>query len=357
MYHPFCSAQSVALCGMLVVVASSLATHGAEATKVGGIKGHLTDPQGQVAHVGQAVVFLCDATTGMPLSAEQRMPIKSGADLLQPGGGYWHAVTGDDGGFEFADVPQGTYRLVAQAWSGIAGLPRMLPKSKRDDPGVEPSSVIILLGVADAVEVNAGETTLAYPRQWGDGVLHLLTDPEVPHNFILISRHPMLGDGVLGPAGWGGDFLRGIVGVTRMEDSRLTMVGLPKGAQVHVGLWNYDNSVGTGGGSFMVGKEELARLPIYAYWSNGKHEPPPHLASLTDHLEQTGLDVNELIGMERPELTVEYLAHVWSHAADPVQVEGFGEAKMIDLLAADSFRKLQKHHRQQQVRRAARQSR
>jgi hypothetical protein len=290
----------------------------------------------------------------MPLSSKKRTPIESGPDLLEPAGGYWHAVTNDDGSFEFADVPVGTYRLVAQAWSGVAGMPRMLPGSQHDDPGVEPSSMIVLLGVAEAVEVKASETTLAFPRQWGKGVLHVVTDPEAPHNFLLISRHRPLGDAVLGPLGWGRDFVAGIIGVTRMEDSRLTVVGLPDNEDVHLGLLNYDNSVGMGGGSFVVGKDEPARLPIYAYWSNGQYEPPPRLARLTDHLEQSGLDVNNLIGFERPGPTREYLTHVWRHAADEFQVDGYGEAKAIDLLAADSYRKLRKHHRQQQERRAAR---
>jgi hypothetical protein len=322
-----------------------------EAISTGAIEGYLTDAQGQLMHTGQAVVFLCDATTGMPLSREKRSPIDFAADLIEPAGGYWHAVTSDGGGFEFSDVPAGTYRLVAQVWSGVAGMPRTLPRSLRGDSGVEPSSVIILLGVAESVEVKAGETALAYPRRWGDGVLNIVTDPEEPHNFLVISRCEPLGDPALGPLGWGHDFVAGIIGVTRMEDSRLTLVGLPNKAEIHVGLWNYDNSVGTGGGSFAVGNAEQVRLPIYGGWSNAKYEPPTQLARLTDHLEQSGLDVNNMIGLERPaSLTREYLLHVWRHAADVSRVDGFGDAKVIDLLAADSYRRLRKHHRQQRER-------
>jgi hypothetical protein len=142
-----------------------------------------------------------------------------------------------------------------------------------------------------------------------------------------------------------------------MEDSRLTVVGLPDKEQVHLGLWNYDNSVGPGGGTFVVGKEEPARLPIYAGWSNGKYEPPPRLAQLTDHVEQSALDVDNLMGFERPELTREYLNHIWRHAADEFQVDGYGKAKAVDLLAADRYRSLRKHHRHQQQRRAARPAR
>lgn len=318
------------------------------ASAEGSIKGQLADARGQAVHVGQAVVFLCDSATGMPISVKLRKPLASEADALFGPDDFWHVQTGDDGSFEFNDVPVGDYRLVAQAWSGISGMARLMPSSNRDDPGVEPSSVIILLGVAEAVEVEAGEAALAYPRQWGDGVLHITTDPEEPHNFVLLSQRPMLGDGVLGPVGWGRDFIAGLVGVTRMEDSHLTVIGVPDGAEVHVGLFNYDNSAGTGGATFVVGRDEPGRLPIYAGWSNGKYEPPLALRPLTDHLEKANLDVEKLVGLDKPAFSAAYLTQMWSRGAEEIDVPGFGKARKIDLVAADSFRQLRKHHRAMQ---------
>jgi hypothetical protein len=337
---------------VLVLVVATVATHGGEADDVGGIKGQLADPRGQSIRAGNAVVFLCDATSGMPLSPVTQIRIELGSEAMFRFDGYWHAVVSDAGMFEFADVPVGTYRLIAQAWSGISGVPRGLPRSRRSDPGVEPSSIVILHGVAESVEVKAGETTLAIPQQWGDNALHIVTDPEEPHNFLLISRNPPLGDGVLGPEGWGEDFIAGIIGGTRMEDNHVTLIGLPDGAEVHVALWNYDNSVGTGGESFVVGKDKPARLPIYALWSNGKYEPPPRLAELTAHIEETGLDVRKSIGLDRPSLTHDYLDRVWNKANDVVELEGYGISTVIDLLAADGYRNLRKSHREQEQRRA-----
>jgi hypothetical protein len=49
-------------------------------------------------------------------------------------------------------------------------------------------------------------------------------------------------------------------------------------------------------------------------------------------------------------MTRKYLDHVWSHAAEKVQVEGYGEATLIEVLAADGYRDLRKFHRGRQQR-------
>ena len=127
---------------------------------------------------------------------------------------YCHVVTDDAGAFHFDDVPAGVYRLVAQSWEGMAGMANAMP----DGEGPEPSSTLLLHGVAENVEVKPGEEATAICRRQGDGVLRLLTDPEQPHNFIVISSQPAVGDGVLGPIGWGADFVAGALGITRVED-------------------------------------------------------------------------------------------------------------------------------------------
>jgi hypothetical protein len=212
----------------------------------------------------------------------------------------------------------------------------------------EPSSTVILHGVADNVVVKPGERTLAYPRQQGDAVVTIVTDPAEPHNFLLFSAKPPLGEGVLGPIGWGPNFIAGAIGFTRMEDSHVTILGLAKGATIHVGLFNYDDSVGTGGTSFEVQPGQTVTLPIYAGWSNGKYEPTERLAKLTDHLETAKVNVSELLKFDMkggPDNFGQYIQTAWKHAGDMIDVPGYGQVKFIDLLAADYYRRGREHHR------------
>lgn len=335
---------------VFLLALSSIAAYGGEPEKSGTITGQLTDSRGQVIRTGHAVVFLCDATSGMPLSPKTRKIIDQESKAILRFDQFWHAVTNDTGGFQFDNVPVGTYRLVAQAWSGISGMPLGFPKSLRTDPGDEPSSLIVLHGVAESVVVKANETTLAYPRQWGGEILRIVTDPMESGNFLVISRNPRLGDGVLGPMGWGKKFITGVIAITRMEDSHITLLGLPKNATIHTGLFNYDNNPGLGGESFVIDSSKPARLPIYATWSNGKYDPPPRLAKLTLHLEETGVKVEELIDLG-PQRTVRaYLNRIWNTGHNKVEVKGYGEASIIDLLAAYSYKRLRKSHNQREQR-------
>src|SRR4029078_5314146 len=107
-------------------------------------------------------------------------------------------------------------------------------------PGDEPSSLIALHGTADSVEVKPGKTAVAMLRQPGDSTFRLTTDPQCPHNYIVLSRHVPLVDPILGPIGWGQDFISVIIAITRAEDPTVTFIGLPDGAPVHVALFNYD---------------------------------------------------------------------------------------------------------------------
>jgi hypothetical protein len=341
---------TVAFLGGLVPCTSAFAQRADGAVQSGSIVGQLTDPQGQSLKAGRAVVFLCDAETGMPFSAKTRASIAWGTDETFAFEGAWHAVTDDDGAFQFDEVPAGSYRLVAQSWAGVSGMAHGLP----DGEGAQPSSILILHGVAEHVAVKAGERSLAYPRRQGNGVLRIVTDPEAPHNFVVFSARAPLGDGVLGPAAWGPDFVAGAIGVTRMEDSHLLVIGLAEGATVHVGLWNYDNNVGTGGGSYAVESGKSVRLPIYASWSNGRDDPPPHLVALTEHLETTGLELEKLIDMDRSMGYRGFIEATWKRANEMVDVEGFGQARLIDVLACDSYRELRKRHADQKAQRAAR---
>jgi hypothetical protein len=340
--------------GLLVMLASlalpaeTNAQEPSAAPSGGAIVGFVSDGKGSAVHTGKAVVFLLDGKTGFPLASGARGPLDTTKAHPFQFSEYCHAVTDDSGGFRFETVPPGTYRLVAQAWAGIEGM----PAGSVGVDGPEPSAILILHGVAENVEVKAGEQTLAYPRRQGDETLVLLTDPEEEHNYIVLSSNAPIGEGVLGPLGWGDRFIAGAFGITRAETPQLVVFGLAKGAHVHVGLFNYDNSPGRGGADFVVGEPGPARLPIYAGWSNGKDEPSPRLLKLTEALEVGAVDIKTLVEFEERgrEQFLVYIREVWDRADEQIDVPGYGPAKFIDLLAADSYRQLRRSHANRQAR-------
>jgi hypothetical protein len=312
------------------------------ASSSGAIVGFISDANGSAVHTGKAVVFLLDGKTGFPLASGARGPLDTTKAHPFQFSEFCHAVTDERGGFRFNNVLPGTYRLVAQAWAGVAGMANAMPGAE----GSEPSSTLILYGVADNVEVKAGEQAFAQCQRQGDATLTLLTDPEEEGNFIVISSNSLRGDGVLGPVGWGAEFVAGALGITRAENARVVIIGLPHGARVYVGLMNYDNSVGTGGGEYVVGQAEPARVPIYAGWSNGKLDPPPRQLKLVEALETGEVDVHPLLklGSFSNDDYLDYISDVWRRADESIDVPGYGPAKLIDVLAADSYRQLRKSH-------------
>jgi len=331
---------------------SEPAQKSASVSKVGKLVGQLADTRGHIVHGGQAAVFLCDAATGMPINRETKEAFNPLGELRAEDENaldkLWFDVISEKGVFEFSDVPVGRYRLVAQSWSGTEGFPGF-------DANNRPSAFLVLHGVAENVEVKAGERAVAYPRQLGHHVLRIVNDPEEPHALLVISQKPTLGDGILGPWGWGKDFCRHWIGMTQMEVPHVTIVGLPKDTAVHVGLVNYDNIRGVGAGSYEPGQRE-GRLRIIAGWSNGHKDPPPELVKLTDHLEQNKIAVANFLD---DTMTLQF-QHLFQADDDAhralfrvlvednermVDVPDFGEQRLADVLAAYGYIDMRKRKR------------
>ncbi len=310
----------------------------AEANKTGTISGRVVD--GNERAVENAVVFLCAADSGLPILAKTGKPLvlKWPFENFRGLNDVRRELTDQDGGFKFDDVPAGRYRLVAQSWPGAVGIPDFL-KEKNDK--------ITLHGVAEGVVVAAERKVEIKITPLGSGTLKIENDPKANHAFLFISLRPRLGEGVLGPRGWGPGFLSGLIAATQMEQTYVTIQGLPDGKDVHVGLINYDNNPGIGGDTYRVGKDRVVRLDIFATWSNGKYEPPARLAKLTDYLEENNFTAARFLGLEGGDIK-NYQA-LWKEIdADPKRlfdVEGIGKFRLIDIYAAARHKELRAHHR------------
>lgn len=308
----------------------------------GEIAGQLSDPRGRITKAGKVAVFLSDADTGMPIHRETKRPIDP--TFREPQFDKLWVVESDDRGlFEFQGVRPGKYRVVAQSWSGTEGFPGF-------DSNLEPSAFLILHGIAENVEVTPGERTAAMVRQLGNHVLKVVNDPEEEHALLLISLKPTLGDGILGPYGWGTEFRRHLVGVTQMEVPYVTIVGLPEDLPIHVGLMNYDNNPGFGAGSYAAGQRE-GRLRIVASWSNGHKDPPDELVELTNYLEKNQVQLHSLLDeadrrrVDAKDARGALLGLLVEDNDREVSVPGLGKKRLADVLAAYSYTKLRKSKR------------
>lgn len=301
----------------------------------GSIVGQIVDAHGEKLYVGRAVIFLCDAETGWPINRETKQIIQPTVGDIQIDK-LWYAETNERGDFEFQIVRPGRYRLIAQSWSGTEGF-------KGFDPNLHPSAILFLHGVADDIEVRSGERSSAYLQQLGRHTLHITNDPEEEHALLLISLRPTLGDGILGPVGWGTEFRKNWIGVTQMEIPRVTICGLPDDASIHVGLMNYDNNPGVGAASYEPGTRE-GSLRIIASWSNGHKDPPPELVELVNYLQlnppnaRTWLDAAE-IPDEPNDKNVRgmLISMLMADNERRVNIEGRGEERLADVLAAMGY--------------------
>jgi hypothetical protein len=315
---------------------------GAE-SDVGSIRGYIATDDLQWRNAGAAVVVLCDAKSGLPLIAETRGPLTR-SDFDGPED-LWHAV---GSGFEFKDVPPGEYKLIAQAWSGTAGMPSM----------ERPSSIVMLLGTRTAVKVEAGQATETPITPLGDRQLSVSLDPDAEGSFVFVSTTPMRTDPILGFLGWGDEYLRNIVAAAHHSQPRLTFIGLPSDCELHVGVFAYDNLPGVGGAVVRADQREVT-VPIYAGWSDGKTDPPPRLLPLVEYLEKSGSDWTDVAQIQPPPELGEKEHHLdesiaweigFDQAEREVQVGDLGKVAVKDVMAADRYRMLRKYRQQRQQR-------
>lgn len=298
------------------------------------INGQIETADGDELDLTGIFVFLCHGETGYPINRDTRMTIDKSMQFDFDG--LIHARCDKTGRFTFADVPPGTYRLVAQSWPGLDDVPQT------DGPS---ATHLRLHGVAERVIVDQDQPAQVTIRPLGTASVKLQNDPAENHCFVIISRGPLLGEPVLGPLVWGEEFVRGAIGATLMEEDYTTISGLPAGAQIHVGLFNYDNNPGIGGGTYTADDGATWTVPIYATWSNGRFDPPQRLLPLVEFLERQAEPLSHLIMLDEADNPWALARTVRENPKMTVDVDGFGAVPLVDLMAADSFVRLRKHHR------------
>jgi len=265
----------VLLCGRK---SSADAAQQVEPTNVGTITGRVTDAQGQP--VAGAVVVLCEQKNGVPVQRQTCRPVTEAfvAAKGDPLKDIAHALTDSDGSFHLANVLRGEYRLVAQSWKNADKFKGIFEVNGKQ---------IQLHGVADHVQVSAGISPNIAIHPLGSGVLQIDEDMPNDETLLVISTKPTEADPILGFAGWGGAFMRNMIGGNRMPNGKTTVYGLPEG-RVFIAMFAADNVPGWTEGQADIKPNTttfMAYIPFVNSWSNSRHDPPEHLVPVFDEVK------------------------------------------------------------------------
>ncbi|MCC5874990.1 MAG: carboxypeptidase regulatory-like domain-containing protein, partial [Candidatus Sumerlaeia bacterium] len=233
-------------------------------TAASGISGRVVDAEDNPA--GGVLVLVLDGETGVPVLSNGKPFHRQITSQPFP---IAASKTSTSGEFEIS-VPEGSYRLVAQRWSG---------ETKLWDGGMgrfehleEFGPVIELFGRTGPLTVpsdSANNVLLAPP---GNATLKITCDPQIGNNETIV----VFGDAACllppekGFEGWTGDFLCGALGFNRMPHGETTVRNLPRGRSVHLVAFANDNKPGYAVEEVIIpdeGDSEVT-MHIHADWSD-----------------------------------------------------------------------------------------
>lgn len=291
-----------------------------------------------------AVVFLCDAKTGLPVERENPGEVQNPPDWNR----YHHALTGQNGRFEIRDVRPGTYRLFAQSWEGLQGLPESLIARTEDEFTIHGTVEKVVVPRKD----TADGTVEVIIEPLGNETIEVFPTPKEGSAFLLISRGKTLGHPAMGYVGWGDEFLSNLCLFTFMKRPHVIVHGLPEDDTMILSTQYNDNAGGAGGTEFKA-SEKIVKFYVVASWSNGHKKPPQYLKELTDAFATDAellSSIPDLIGFTRREMgqTIQKRRapqKMWDSlggAKRIVNVPGVGKYRVIDIVSAEGYVRLKK---------------
>lgn len=246
----------------------------------GSVSGRVLDHAGQP--VTDAVVCIMDAESGIPVRRATWRPFPSEADDIEDAVTDIAFVTTDDTGtFKVESIPAGRYRLLAQSWI-----------DQPDPDGVlEVNSKIVHVRGVAVIDLEAAEHEQIEIRPLGTATLIMGDHAPNDGTLVVVSTEPPRADPILAFAGWSGPFMQHMIAANRMPDGVTTFRGLPEGP-VHLAIFSTDNVPATGAARVTLSKDwpMWIRIPFVAAWSDGVHEPPPHLEKLTNRIENLPME-------------------------------------------------------------------
>jgi len=296
------------------------------APDAGAVDGVIQDAAAQP--VAGAVVFACATDTGAPLAVDGRrslveaMMAEGDVPLLAS------AVSDADGRFSLL-LPPGTWRLLAQSWSGQ-------PDARQ--PFKDHAKELRLHGGAE-VALVAGVRANARLRPWGDAALEIDVGIHGNNwNVLALSAAPPHTAAILGFAAWGGEFGRQLLGGGRMTAGKTLVRGLPAGA-VHAAAFQNDNAPSFGTASFAAEAGATRRVQV----DMKGHTLPESLAALDRSL--AGVEIEPLLRAAGAAMPAQGSDGMWGFfgrvleiADRRVPLPDGSDARCADLLAVWFYR-------------------
>lgn len=257
---------------LLVVAASPLTA----AEDTGTISGRVVDEKGN--GIANAVVFVCDQESGMPIGSEVRNVMTLQRLHGQDEQPLW-VKTDNTGRFEITGIHAGACRVFAQKW-----------QSDFEEPLNLNGVVVDLLGSADNLKVPSESAQDVTLKSAGTGEIQFHGRLGNDDAFVFVStEYP--GDAVLGFLGWQAPFGNHVIGLNRMTLGRTTFRGLPEGKVGYTEI-ELDNRPGlyAGRGQITAKQQTItgksAEEDMIALWSNARYVPEADLQPVFDHVKK-----------------------------------------------------------------------
>jgi len=253
-------------------------------------------------------------------------------------------VTDGLGCFSFEKVPVGEYRLVAQSWKDAEEFKGVFEINGKE---------IQLHGIAEHIRVSSEISPDIVLRPLGTGVLRIDEDMPNDETLLVISTSPTRADPILGFAGWGGPFIRNMLGGNRMPEGKTTVYGLPEG-KVYLAMFAADSVPGWTEGQAQITPNTttvIEYIPFVNSWSNSRHYPPEHLVPVFEEVKQLisqkdnfilNLYQNSGIQIDRSKGMWGFMEQIGPHLEKDVELPSGSKATFGEVMAAAQYVQLER---------------
>jgi len=301
----------------------------------------------------QALVVLCDRTSGEPLCRQTLQPFTTvmantnGDDAMS-----WLQVIPDAAGhFQFTNLPAGNYIVVAQAWNSPLPWTNLINQSREFQFAARGprEETLHLLGRAEVTlpSDRARRIKLASP-----GTNSIRFAYQHDGEYVLLGTRPQRGDPVLAWLGWGTNFISHLIGFGIIpRGDGLLVHGLPAGT--YASIFANDDSPGFGSMRLHFGGTNAVKIPVVAGWSDGYKIPPTNLVWLVELLETNKFNIDQLLGIntrpparltftERQQAMARLVLPVWEKE---ITLPTGQKTRVADLLTALGYARLSGKYR------------
>ncbi|MCX6923742.1 MAG: hypothetical protein NT154_11125 [Verrucomicrobia bacterium] len=258
------------------------------------IEGDITRPNDGC---NQALVVLCDQTSGEPLGRKTLQPftLALGTSNDAFAMDWLQAVPDAAGHFQFTNLPAGNYIVVAQAWNSPLPRTNLMDNSREFQIAARDvrAETIHLLG-REEVTVPSDRARRLKPTPPGTNSIRFAYQHD--GDSLMLGTQPQRGDPVLQWLGWGTNFISHLIGFGGIpRGGGLLVQGLP--SEAYASIFSNDNSPGFGSTRLTFGETNAVKIPVVAGWSDGYKIPPTNLVWLVELLQTNKLNIDALLGI------------------------------------------------------------